>query len=47
MRHFIYRYRDVRGVVAVDFPAFGAHVADGEEGDGAVAVADDDAVVLR
>lgn len=45
VRHFVGDDGDVGGVVTFDFPAFVAHVAGAEEVDGAVAFAEDYAVV--
>jgi len=45
MRHFVDLDGDIGGVVALDFPAFGAHVACAEQGDSAVPFTDDDAAV--
>lgn len=45
VRHFVGDDGDVGGVVTFDFPAFVAHVAGAEEVDGAVAFAEDHAVV--
>lgn len=45
VRHFVSDDGNVGGVVTFDFPAFVAHVAGAEEVDGAVAFAEDYAVV--
>lgn len=45
VRHFVGDDGNVGGVVTFDFPAFVAHVAGAEEVDGAVAFAEDYAVV--
>lgn len=45
MRHFVDLDRDIGGVVALDLPAFGAHIACAEQRDSAVPFADDDAAV--